>query len=42
MGEEIFSRIHGPVVEQGIRRIRSNREMRELYKDLHIVADINL
>jgi len=28
------------VVEQGIWRTRSNQEMRELYKDLHIVADI--
>jgi len=32
--------IHGPVVEQGMWRIRSNQEMRELYKDLHIVAEI--
>jgi hypothetical protein len=28
------------VVEQEIWRIRSNHEMGELYKDLHIVADI--
>jgi len=28
------------VVEQGIWRIRTNRELRELYKDLDVVADI--
>ena len=28
------------MVEQGIWRIRTNRELRELYKDLDIVADI--
>jgi hypothetical protein len=28
------------VVEQGIWRIRMNQELRELYKDLVIVADI--
>jgi hypothetical protein len=33
-------RIHGPVVEEGIRRIRTNQELRQLYKYLHIVADI--
>ena len=33
-------RIHGPVVQQGIWRIRTDQESRELYKDLDIVADI--
>ena len=28
------------MVEQGIWRIRTNQELRELYKDLDIVADI--
>ena len=32
--------IHGPVVEQGMGRIRTDKELRELYKDLGIVADI--
>ena len=33
-------RIHGPAVEQGIWRIRTNQELRELCKDLDIVAGI--
>ena len=37
--ERKISTIHGPVVEQGIWRI-SDQELRELYKDLDIVADI--
>jgi hypothetical protein len=37
---KILRRIYGPVTEQGIRRIRTNGEMRALYTDLHIVADI--
>jgi hypothetical protein len=37
---KILRRINGPVVELEIWRIRSNQEMREPYKDLHIVADI--
>ena len=36
---KILGRMHGPVVEQGIWRIRTDREIRELHKDLHIVAD---
>ena len=28
---KILRRIHGPVVEQGIRRIRTNQELKELY-----------
>jgi hypothetical protein len=35
-----WDRIHGPVVEQGIWRIRINQEFRELHKYLDIVADI--
>jgi len=34
-------RIQGPVVEQGIWRIRTNQELRELYKDLDTVAHSN-
>jgi hypothetical protein len=30
------------VVEQGIWRIRTNQELRELYKDLDIVADMTI
>ena len=30
------------VVEQGIWRIRTNQELRELYKDLDIAADIKI
>ena len=37
---KILRRIYGKVVEQGTRRIGSNQELRELYKDLDIVADI--
>ena len=37
---KILRRIHGPVVEQEIWRIRNNHELRELYVDLNIVADI--
>ena len=37
---KILRRIHGPVVEQGIWRIRNDQELRELYKDLDIVAGI--
>jgi hypothetical protein len=33
--------MHGPVAEQGIWTTRNNQELRKLYKDLCIVADIN-
>jgi len=33
--ERKILRIYGPVVEQGIWRIRTNQEMREIYKDLN-------
>jgi len=36
----MLSRTYGPVAEQGIRIIRSNQEMRELYNYLDIVAGI--
>jgi len=36
----MLTRIYGLVVEQGIWIVRSNQELRELYKDLDIVADI--
>ena len=34
-------RIHGPVVQKGIWRIRTNHELWKLYTDLYIVAYIN-
>jgi hypothetical protein len=36
----ILRRIHETIVEQGVWRKISNQELRELYKDLDIVADI--
>jgi hypothetical protein len=33
MGEEVLRRIYGPVVEEGIWRIRTNHELWELYRD---------
>jgi hypothetical protein len=36
----VWERTHGPVVEQRIWKIRTNYELRELYTDLDIVADI--
>jgi hypothetical protein len=37
---KILRRMCGPVVEQGICRIRADEELRVLYKVLDIVADI--
>jgi hypothetical protein len=37
---KILRRIYGVVEEQGTWRIRTNPELRELYKYLYIVADI--
>jgi hypothetical protein len=37
---KILRGIHGPVVEQGLWRIRTNHELWELYKNLATVADI--
>jgi hypothetical protein len=39
-GEREIFRIYGPVVEQGLWRKRTNQELKELYKDLGIKADI--
>jgi hypothetical protein len=39
-GREILRRLYGPVVEQGIWRVRNDQELRELYKDLDIIVDI--
>jgi len=36
----ILRRIYRPVVERGMWRIRTDRELRELYKCLETVADI--
>jgi len=33
-------RTYGPVVEQGMWRIRTNQDLRELCKDLNIVTNI--
>jgi hypothetical protein len=38
--KKMLRNVYGPVVEQGIWRIRNNQELRELYKDLDIAADI--
>jgi hypothetical protein len=35
-----FRRIYGPVVGQGICRIRNRIELREVYEDQNMVADI--
>jgi len=37
---KILRRIYGPVVEQGVWRIGTNQELRELRKDLEILVDI--
>jgi hypothetical protein len=37
---EILRSMYGPVAEQGIWKIRTNQELRELYKDLDTVVDI--
>jgi hypothetical protein len=37
---KILRRIYGAMVEQGMWRIRTDKELRELYKDLYIAADI--
>ena len=37
---KILRRLHGSVVEHGIWRIKTDQELRELYKDLDIVAGI--
>jgi len=39
-GEREILRIHGPVVEQGKWRIRTEQELRELYKDVDLLGDI--
>jgi len=33
-------KIYGPVVQQGMWRIRTDQELRELYEHLDIVADV--
>ena len=37
---KIFRKVYGPVVEQGMWRVRTDQELRKLYNDLGIVADI--
>jgi hypothetical protein len=39
---KILRRIHGPEVEEGMWRVRTFQELRELYKDIlvYIVADL--
>jgi hypothetical protein len=36
----VLRRIHGPVIEQGIWRIKSTQELWELLKNLEIAANI--
>ena len=36
---KIFRRVYGPVVEQGMWRVRTDQELGKLYNDLGIVAD---
>ena len=38
----VLRRIHGPVVEQGIWRVRTDQELRELCKCLDTGADIGM
>ena len=37
---KILRRLHGPAGAQGIWRIRTDQELRELYKDLDILTGI--
>jgi len=37
---KMLRRVHEPVIEQGMWKIRTNQELRELYKDLDKTADI--
>jgi hypothetical protein len=37
---KIFRRACGPVIEQGMWRVRTDQELRELYSDLGVVADV--
>ena len=39
---EANTKRHGQVVERGVWRLRSYQELRELHKDLDIVADIGM
>jgi hypothetical protein len=39
---KILRMVYEPVVKQGIWRIRTNQELRELHKGLDIVADIKM
>jgi hypothetical protein len=39
---KILRRVQGPVVEQGMWRTRNDQELRELYRDLDIVAGIKM
>jgi hypothetical protein len=38
--ERKILRMYKAMVEKGLWRVRTNKEMRELHKDLYIVADI--
>ena len=40
-GRKILRRIRGPLVEQGIWRIRTDQKLREIYKYLDNLADID-
>jgi NADH:ubiquinone oxidoreductase subunit B-like Fe-S oxidoreductase len=38
---KMLRRIHGLMIEQGIWRMRTNEELREVYKNLDVVTDVN-
>jgi hypothetical protein len=38
--ERKILRIYGQVVEQGMWKIRTNQELRELCQDIDVIADI--
>ena len=37
---KILRKVHGPAVQQGMWKIRTNQELRELYKNLDIITYI--
>lgn len=40
MKTKFFGKIDGPTLEDGICSIKHNREIIELYRDLHVVAEV--
>jgi hypothetical protein len=37
--EEENSKVHGPVTERGVWKMRTSQELRKLYKTLDLIAD---